>query len=174
MKLLEMQYQLKKRMKYAKLEAGTAAKRMKAEGAEEDEAGPNAETGQESQRNVEEEVWFEEEEGFEGDAGPELEMEQETIWNAKVEEAERRRKEGEAILQHMFQFIDDAMKGPLQIEGLISDLVSGVDHLDAPRFLLALCSQAQSVFQAQPMCLDLEVPVTIVGDLHGQYSRDVN
>ncbi|CAJ0578330.1 unnamed protein product, partial [Mesorhabditis spiculigera] len=36
--------------------------------------------------------------------------------------------------------------------------------------LLSLCDQAKQVFQGQASCLELNAPVRICGDIHGQYS----
>ena len=50
----------------------------------------------------------------------------------------------------------------------------GRDRKVAPKLLPVLCNQVRSVFDGQPLCLQLEAGLQIVGDIHGQYTRDAN
>lgn len=68
------------------------------------------------------------------------------------------------------------MKGkglpPLELETLINKLVTekkGNDVKMSEQEVRAVCQAARDVFLSQPMLLELEAPIKIVGDIHGQF-----
>jgi len=68
-----------------------------------------------------------------------------------------------------------ALENNLQVDDIIKRLLEvkngkpGVEvELDEKQIIL-LCQTARDIFAAQPVFLELEAPIKIVGDIHGQY-----
>jgi len=68
-----------------------------------------------------------------------------------------------------------AVENDLQVDAIIEKLLAvkdgktGVEVELEEKQITLLCQTARDIFAAQPVFLELEAPINIVGDIHGQY-----
>ncbi len=69
-------------------------------------------------------------------------------------------------------YMNDKALTPLELDGLINRLISekkGNDVKMTEQEIKSVCVSAREIFLAQPILLELEAPIKIVGDIHGQF-----
>jgi serine/threonine-protein phosphatase PP1 catalytic subunit len=75
-------------------------------------------------------------------------------------------------LQAYNYYMNDKALTPLELDGLINRLISekkGNDVKMTEQEIKCVCVSAREIFLAQPILLELEAPIKIVGDIHGQF-----
>lgn len=68
--------------------------------------------------------------------------------------------------------MDDKKLTPVELDAIIARLTAekkGNDVKMTELEIKAICQAAREIFLSQPMLLELEAPIKIVGDIHGQF-----
>ncbi|KAI6227008.1 Serine/threonine-protein phosphatase [Aphelenchoides besseyi] len=73
-----------------------------------------------------------------------------------------------SVLPSVSQFIETIIKSASTDAELQLETVANEEQI------MSLCQQIRPIFLHQPNFLEIEAPVTIVGDIHGQYSDLIN
>eukprot|EP00947_MAST-08B_sp_MAST-8B-sp1_P004574 g4574.t1 len=63
------------------------------------------------------------------------------------------------------EWVDDIVAKLLAVRGKKGNLTVSLPE----KSVTDICAEARSIFMSQPMLLELEAPVKICGDIHGQY-----